>query len=793
MKFTLSWLKLFLDTNEPLEKIAHALTMIGLEVENISDKSQSLTNFEVAYIISTEKHPEADKLQICQVQTGDAILQIVCGGHNARAGIKVALAKIGAIIPDSDFKIKESTIRGVASMGMLCSAEELGMNEKSDGILELDDEAVIGENIAAYIGANDPVIDINITPNRADALGVYGIARDLAAFGMGILKKINIFPAKDSFNSNYKLEIADSDTCPFFSFREIRNLQNNKSSKWLQDLLKNVGIGSISPVVDVTNYISLSFGQPMHAYDADKISGGLNIKTLEFKDKIQALNGKEYELNIGDLVIRDDVSIQCLAGIIGSEKSACDENTKNIILVSAVFCSKTITKTGRILKIDTDSRYRFERNVDREFTLKALDIATNMIKEICGGESSNVISLGNNKLPMRKIDFRLDFFYARTNIILGSHHVTAILEKLGFICIDNVQSINITIPSWRYDVTIKEDIVEEIVRIHGYDKIPQDILPEMEIDHIIPVYYRRISDFKRICAMSGYMEAVTWSFMDSEKAVLFDNIKEELILQNPISSDLNYMRPTILPNLLQICRNNLNRSFQNLSFFELGPIFEDTKENVINSLCGLRVGQIADKNSHKDDRKFDVFDIKADIAAIFEFAKLDLNKCQIKNNAPSYYHPTRSATISLGKNILGYFGQVHLLILKKFEIDVDVMAFELNINNIPTSSAKFGKKTDYVISNYQMVTRDFAFIINSDVPALDIINSIKSTDKKLVKSVNLFDVYSGDKIQAGKKSIAISVNIQDSDKTLIEADINILNQKIIDGVMQKFGGILRDS
>ncbi|RTK93199.1 MAG: phenylalanine--tRNA ligase subunit beta [Rickettsiales bacterium] len=792
MRFTLSWLKHFLETDATLETIANSLTMIGLEVESIEDKSQSLANFEVAYITSTEKHPQADKLQICHVQTADKVLQIVCGGHNARAGIKVALAKIGAVIPNSDFKIKESTIRGIASMGMLCSAEELGLNEKSDGIIELDSDAQIGDNIASYIGANDPVIDINITPNRADALGVYGIARDLAAYGIGVLKKLDIPIIKENFDTNYQLTVGDSDACPFFSIREIKSLNNIPSPKWLQDLLKNIGIGSISPVVDVTNYISYSFGQPMHAYDADKIANGLSIEKLSNNDKINALNDKEYELQNGDLVIKDTNSIQCIAGIIGSADSACSLSTKNIILEAAVFCPKSITKTGRDLRIDTDSRYRFERNVDREFTLKALDIATNMIMEICGGEASKTLSTGINKLPIRKIDFPLYFLHSRTNMMLDSCQVTHILKKLGFICEDNTQSINITIPSWRYDVSIKEDIVEEIVRIHGYNNIPQDILPEMEIARIIPVGHKRISDFKRQCAIKGYTEVVTWSFMDSKKAELFTSLKDELILQNPISSDLDYMRPSILPNLLQICCNNLNRSFQNLSFFELGPIFKDTSDNVINNLCGVRVGRIAEKNSHKEDRQFDVFDIKADIAAILESAKLDLNKCQIINNAPDYFHPTRSATISLGKNIIGYFGQVHPLILKKYEIDVDVMAFELNINNIPYSSEKFGKRPEYAISNYQMVTRDYAFIIDIDVPAMDLLNLVKNTDKKLIKSVNLFDIYSGDKIEQGKKSIALSVNIQDQDRTLTDADIAIINQKIIAGMKQKFSAILRD-
>ena len=793
MRFTLSWLKRFLDTEASLEKIAHTLTMTGLEVENIEDKTQDLASFEVAQIVETTAHPDADKLQVCKVQTKSAIVQIVCGATNARAGIKVVLAKVGTLIPNGNFKIKESKIRGVDSCGMMCSYEELLLSKNSDGIIELDDNAVIGDPVASYLGADDPVIHINITPNRADALGVYGIARDLAASGIGRLKTLDIPSINETFDSSYSLTVKDSKACPLFAFREIKELKNKESPVWLKNLLENIGIGSISALVDVTNYITYSFGQPMHAYDAGKIEGGLTIDTSSSDVSFAALNGKEYIVKNGDIVIKDSKEIQCLGGIIGGQNSSCNEHTTSILLEVANFGTDYIAKTGRRLMVDTDSRYRLERNVDREFRLKALDLATHLIMDICGGVASKVKVIGAATLPIRKINFPLDFLKLKTNISLDINQVSSILEKLGFICTDEGRSIEITIPSWRYDVSIKEDIVEEIVRIYGYDNIPETPLPFVNTSKIIPSDQRRLSDIKRLLAICGYTEVVTWSFMDSNKAQYFAPVKEELTLQNPISSDLDYMRPSILPNLLASCRNNLNRSFHNISLFEVGTIFQDTSDRVINNACAIRTGHTASKNSHGDRRVYDVFDIKADIARILNSIGLDIDKCQIKPWAPSYYHPTRCGSVCLGKNILAYFGQIHPMILQKFDIDPDIFAFELNINDLPFSKERYGKRSEYITSDYQMITRDYAFIVDQSLPVADLLNFIRGVDKKLVRAVELFDIYSGEKIEAGKKSVALSVNIQDDSKTLTEVDIVEINKKIIKGIEQKFSAILRDS
>ena len=792
MRFTISWLKQFLDTDASLEQIANTLTMTGLEVEDIEDRAADLAAFEVAEILEAKPHPDADNLKLCKVKTKSEILQIVCGASNAREGIKVVLAKIGTLIPNGNFRIKKSKIRGEESSGMMCSLAELGLSGDSTGIIELPSNAVIGDAVAKYLGADDPVIHINITPNRADALGVYGIARDLAASGLGRLKKLEIPVVVEEFDTNYSLIVRDSKACPLFAIREIKDLNNKESPKWLKKLLENIGVGSISPLVDVTNYISYSFGQPMHAYDADKIKSGLIVEILDSDSNFKALNEKEYVLKAGDMVIRDMQEIHCLAGIIGGENSACNQDTRRVILEAASFNAGHIAKTGRSIMIDTDSRYRFERNVDREFTLMALDLATDLIISICGGSPSKLVSMGTSELPVRTIDFPLDFLKSRTNITLSAEEICNILSRLGFECKIESKSINIIIPGWRYDVSIKEDIVEEIVRIYGYDKLPKNSLPPVSVSRIIPRDQRRISDIKRLLARDGYTEIVTWSFMDSQKARLFSDVKEELTLQNPISSDLDYMRPSILPNLLRIVNNNINRSFHDLSLFEVGPVFENAGDKVITSVSGIRTGYNFPKNIHDDYRLFDVFDVKADVASIVALASLDINKCKIGNNIPSYYHPTRAASVCLGKNILGYFGQVHPSILKQFEIDNDVMAFEMNISILPFSKEKYGKKAEFNVSDYQMITRDYAFIVDEDQPVGDLLVFIKNTNKNLVKSVNLFDIYCGEKIEIGKKSVSLSVNIQDN-KTLVKEDINTINKAIIDGMRQKFGAVLRDS
>ncbi|WP_342169811.1 phenylalanine--tRNA ligase subunit beta [Rickettsia endosymbiont of Seladonia tumulorum] len=814
MKFTLSWLKQFLDTSASVTEIAQSLTAIGLEVEEIIDKAADLQKFEVAYIVSTKPHPSADKLKICEVETKNGNLQIVCGASNARAGIKVVLANIGVEIPNGKFKIKESNIRGEKSCGMLCSEEELLLAFESEGIMELPKDAVIGKSFTKCYGLDDPVFVINVTPNRGDALGVYGIARDLAAKGIGTLKELEIPKVKSTFSSKIKLNIKDKEACPLFTFREIRNLKNKPSPDWLQKLLKNIGVKPISSIVDVTNYMSYSFGQPMHAYDADKLRGDVSVSrhceehsfdaisgqqneiaaaALQPRnDAFHALNDKKYLLNENDLVVKDENGVQALAGIIGGLSSSCDSNTTNILLEAACFNAKMVAASGRRLQIDTDSRCRFERNIDRNFTEKALNIATDLILSICdGGEVSEIVISGEKEPAKKTLDFPVDYLEKITGIKLNINEIEVILNKLGFVTDVKNEVIKVTPPSWRHDINILEDLVEEITRVYGYDKIESIKLPELEQDNSRLRDHKRISSFKRILASKGYDEVVTNSFMNSKDAKLFTELKDELFLLNPISVEDDYMRPTIVPNLLDIVRKNLARSIKDMAFFEVGPNFLDLN-NEATYLTAILTGSYNNKNPHSMGRSYDIFDLKSDLETVFDYAGLSIEKCIVSNHAtPLYYHPTRSVNLALGKNLLGHFGQIHPKILKHYDIKEEVFAFELNITNLPISKAKFGKRDEFIISDYQANFRDYAFVVDENQPVGEIMSYINNFNKKLVKSVILFDIYSGDKLPKGKKSIAIRVGLQADDRTLNEDDLNSFSKDLIANIEQKFQGTLR--
>ncbi|WP_341787836.1 phenylalanine--tRNA ligase subunit beta [Rickettsia endosymbiont of Cantharis rufa] len=827
MKFTLSWLKQFLETSASVTEIAEALTAIGLEVEEMIDKATELQKFEVAHIASTKPHPSTDKLKLCDVETRGGMLQIVCGASNARVGIKVVLANIGVEIPNGKFKIKESVIRGEKSCGMLCSEEELLLASESEGIMELSEDAVVGESFTKYYGLDDPIFVINVTPNRGDALGVYGIARDLAAKGIGILKELEIPEIKSTFTSKMQLNVQDKEACPLFTFREIRDLKNKPSPDWLQKLLKNVGVKTISSIVDVTNYISYSFGQPMHAYDADKIRGGISVgrhcddrqlssrgltvgsneitsavncsmdptvKPRDDTDRFHALNGKEYLLTENDLVIKDESGIHGLAGIIGGADSSCLDSTTNIILEAACFNAKIVAASGRRFQIDTDARYRNERNIDRNFTEKALDIATNLILSICGnGEVSEVVKVGEKESKKKPLDSSTCYLEKITGIKLNIEEIETILNKLGFITDVKDEIIKVIAPSWRHDITILEDIAEEITRIYGYDKIESIKLPELDQDNNKLREHKRISSFKRILASKGYDEVVTNSFMNSEDAKLFAEVKEELFLLNPISIEDNYMRPTILPNLLNIVSKNLARSIKDIAFFEVGPSFIDLNTEA-TYLTAIITGSYNNKNSHSLGRSYDVFDIKGDLEFVADYAGLSIDKCITTNRTavPQYYHPTRAVNIGLGKNLLGSFGQIHPKILKYYDINQEIFAFELNITNLPLFKAKFGKRDELTVSDFQANFRDYAFIVDQDQASGEIISYINNFNKKLVKSVILFDIYSGDKLPESKKSIAIKIELQADDRTLSDTDLNSFSKDLIAAISQKFQGTLRE-
>lgn len=775
MKFTLSWLKEHLDTNASLEEICDKLTMIGLEVEEVVDRSKILAPFTIAEIKEAISHPNAEKLKLCQVFTGKEILQIVCGATNARNGLKVVLAPIDSIIPTNQMKIKATKIRGVESNGMLCSARELGLGEDGEGIIELPGDAPIGTSFVEYAKLNDPVIEIAITPNRGDCLGVRGIARDLGASGSGVLKPLKIDSVKGNYKSPINVRIETPDQAPLFIGRYIKNVKNIESPDWLKKKLESIGLNPISALVDITNYLTFDLGRPAHVYDADKLNGNLKIR-LAGNEKIIALNDKEYELNKDILVIADDKSPVAIAGIIGSKDSGCGPNTKNIFLEIACFKAETIARIGRDLQINSDSRYRFERSIDQGFMLNAAEHTTKLIMEICGGEPSELVVVGNEYRP-RTMKFNYSCAQKLTGIKVSDDKIKSILDLLGF----QIKEKELIIPSWRNDISIEEDIVEEIARIVGYDSLPLLEMPMLDRKGT----KIKKSDVRKKLAGRGLTEVVTFSFMDQKLADLFTDIRPELVLKNSISLELNYMRPSIIPNLLTALKNNSSRGHSNLNLFEIGPVFNGVaidKQPI--QVAGIRSGMAVPKNPHDKERKVDIYDVKADLLAV-----IDRNVSLVRE-APKYYHPGRSGAVKLGKEILGYFGEIHPKIMKYMDITEAVVGFELTeyaLNLRPASKKALN------ISKFQIVTRDFAFLVDKNVNAESIIKSIEMLKEGLIQEIEIFDVYIGKNIPEGKKSFAFTITLQASDRTLTDQEINEVSSKIIKSISEDVSGILRDN
>lgn len=788
MKFTLSWLKKFIDIDADLEEISNTLDKIGLEVEEIIDHSESLAAFEVAEIIHDEKHPSADKLKICKVLSKNGELQIVCGAPNARAGIKVVLAKVGTLIPKGAFKIKKAKIRDVESCGMMCSLDELGISGDSDGIIELPENAKIGDNPATYLGLDDPVIEIAITPNRGDALGVYGIARELAAAGLGEMKDYK-FEEKDYSSTNI---IENTEDCAAFFQIEMENVNNCQSPDWLQNALTSIGSSPISALVDITNYICFSFGRPMHAYDKDKLQGTLKVSRAKDGEKFEALDDKSYELTSDDLVIRDDKNIQGLAGIIGGALSSCALDTKNVILESAYFDKNLVTNSGRKQQIETDARYRFERHTDISMVIPAAFEAMKLVQEICGGKIVEAKLSGSVEYQPREVSIDEKTIEKLTGSKISIKESGEILENLGFDVKYDASKLNSKVPSWRHDVRIKEDLIEEIVRIRGFDKIESQPVPTDLNFRLAPPLTSISMLAKRIMAFSGFMEVVTFSFMNSKMAEQFTDLKDNLYLQNPISSELDYMRPSILPNLLEIVAKNQSRSIHHGSIFEVGPIFTDTdmksESQVVSAMLWGNIGS----SVHKNYREADIYDIKADLENLLAELGLDMQNIQIKlDNLPNFMHPSRSGALMLGKNLIGYFGEIHPLILKEYDIDKRILFFEVNLNNLPVKRLKYGKRSDFKPSDYQLNVRDFAFLIDKDKQVGPLEKLVHSVDKNLIKKAEVFDIYEGTGLAEDKKSVAISVNIQAQDRTLSEEELTSIHQKIIDSVEKNFSAKLR--
>lgn len=799
MKFTLSWLKDHLETDASLDEISTKLTDIGLEVEAITDQAARLAEFRVAEILSAEPHPDADRLKLCRVDTGSEILQVVCGAPNARAGLKGVFAPPGSTIPTSGMRLKKTKIRGVESHGMMCSERELGLSDAHEGIIELPEEAETGTQAADALGLNDPVIEIAITPNRPDCLGVHGIARDLAAAGLGRLKDGAVAPVKGDAPCPVPVNIA-ADTlsnkgCPVFAARLVRGVRNGPSPAWLQRQLEAIGLRPISALVDITNYISFDRGRPLHVYDADKLHGGITVRAGTDGETLRALDGNDYALTPQACVIADDSGAIGLGGIMGGEATGSTGDTVNVLIESACFDPILTATTGRQLGIESDARYRFERGVDPAFVLPGLELATRMVIEICGGEATEVVVAGTPPAPGDAIAFRPERVRQLTGMDITDARSVQILESLGFAVDATLVPITVQPPSWRPDIHGEPDLVEEIARIEGLDRLPVTALPAFE--NPVPVLsaaQRRIRWAQRCLAARGLHEAVTWSFTSSELAELFGGGKQSLALANPISSELDVMRPGLLPNLLAAAKRNTDRGQSDFGLFEVGPQYAgDTPGEQACAATGIRIGDYRPRDWSAAQRHADIFDVKADALAVLETLGCAVNKMHVTADAPDWYHPGRSGVIRLGpKNILGYFGELHPRILDHFDLKDTVVGFEVILDALPLPKRRTTtSRGPLSASDLQAVTRDFAFILDTDIPADAVLSAAAGADP-LVQAVRLFDLYEGEHVAAGKKSIAISITVQPSDKTLTDTEIDAIAAKLVEKVTRATGGELRN-
>ena len=798
MKFTWNWLQDHLETTHSMAEILDVLPMIGLEVEELDDPKERLSSFTVAEIISAERHPNADKLQVCQVNTGTDEIQIVCGAPNARAGLKTVLAVPGTYIPGLDITIKKGDIRGETSFGMLCSASELGISEEHDGIMELPEDAVVGQGAAKAAGLDDVMIEIAITPNRGDCLGVRGVARDLAAAGYGTLKPLDFSEEQGSFDStiSWAVDTDEATACPLVTGVMFRGIQNAPSPEWMQQRLTAIGQRPIDVLVDITNYIMFDIGRPLHAYDADKIAGDkLIIRNGKKGERLTALNEKTYELDDEMIVICDANGPDDIAGVMGGDRTGVSQTTTTMFLEIAIFDPIAVAITGRKLNLNSDARYRFERGLDSAGPTDFAGYITRLIKQLTGAEASHLVTAGAGIEPIAPIAFAPNSVMGLTGVDVPEERMKEILEILGFGVDSSDKSLwHVTRPTWRPDVHGKADIIEEIIRIYGYEHLPLLSLPrdEMIAKPSISKLQRRTNYLRRALVARDFVEAVTFSFMKDEDAVLFGGGDESLRLANPISADLNMMRPTILPNLLQATGRNLRRGATDLSFFEVGPVFEGVPaDQQYQMCCAVRQGRSRNADWRLENETVSVFDAKADLLNALEAIGVSVDNLQITSDAPDYYHPGRSGSLVQGRTVLGYFGEIHPTIAKHFDIKGACVGFELFFQRVPSPKDKGPAKPLLSLNALQPLNRDFAFVVDESLSADALMRAVKAGGKPFVSSVNIFDVYAGDKMEEGKKSLAITVTIQPQKATLVDAEIVEISDKIIASVAKNCGGVIR--
>jgi phenylalanyl-tRNA synthetase beta chain len=801
MKITTDWLKDHLETEFNENQIIDKLTDVGLEVESVEKQSDELDSFVVAKIIKAEKHPNADRLRVCDVDIGSGKpVKVVCGAPNAKDGLITIYAPPGAIVPKNQMKLVVSKIRGVTSYGMLCSESELNLSDESDGITELSSkkyEKSIGKSY--FSKSNSNLIDLSITPNRPDCLGVRGIARDLSASGFGKLKNLKEKKIKSNIKQTVKVKInkEKNQACSSFGSCLITNVKNTESPKWLKDKLISIGQKPISAIVDITNYVMLDINRPLHAYDADKIEKGIVVRNSKSGEEFTALDNKNYKLDDGMCVVSDSKGVLGLGGIIGGTRSGTEFDTKNILLESAYFEPRSIRSTSKKLNLDTDAKFRFERGIDPLSIEDGLNKAALLIKEICGGEISKIdiqrIELGK----VKTIKFDTNLFEKITGFKISIKEILKILEDLGFKIKKEKKYLKLTIPTWRPDISQEIDIVEELVRITGYDKI-KTIDPIKERTKSTLTQSQKLFHFlQRAIASKGYLEAITWSFTDSNYNDHFKDKNKEIKIVNPISSDLGVLRNSIFSNLIMYMNKNLDRGFKDLSIFEIGPIFTGSNPGEQNTVvCGLSAGKRSRLSWIEKERNVDVFDVKRDVVQTLVEAGYNSEKFFIDSETPNYYHPGKSGRLFLNRGkdqIAAYFGEIHPNIIKKIDIKTEsLVGFEIFLDNLklPKKNLK-DQKTKFEVSDYQKSERDFAFIVNKEVKAQDLINAVSSVDQKLISNIKVFDVYEGENIPENQKSIAISVTIQSSEKTLNDNDLENINNSIIKTVENKTGAKIR--
>jgi len=797
MKTTLAWLKTHLDTDAALEAIVQTLVMGGLEVESVENRAKDLAPFIVGRIIEARPHPNADRLKLCRVDTGKGEVEVVCGAPNARTGLVGVFAPPGTVIPRNGMVLKASQIRGVQSNGMLCSGYELKLSEDHEGIIELPEELAPGMAFATAMGLDDPVLDVKVTPNRADCLGVRGIARDLAAAGLGRLKPLEATPVTGKFPCPIvvRLDGPDHKACPLFLGRLIRGVRNGPSPRWLQDRLAAIGLRPISALVDVTNFLTYDLDRPLHVFDAGKLQGDLVLRGALPGETLEALNGKSYALDPEMTVIADRAGAQSLGGVIGGARTGCTEATRDVFIEAALFDPARTAATGRKLGLQSDARYRFERGVDPEFVAPGMEIATRLILELCGGEPSAVTVAGTVPAWRRRYHLRDGRVESLGGVVISPVDQRRILEDLGCKVENEAGGFAVEPPSWRGDVEGEADLVEEILRIRGYDSIPvvplvrETVLPKPAL----AAAQRRVGLVRRSLAARGLVEAVTFSFMAKSEAELFDGGGAALTLANPISAELDVMRPSVLPNLLTAAQRNADRGYPNGALFEIGPLYrDDTPEGQWQMATGIRAGRTGVKRWDDPGGAVDAFLAKADASAALAAAGVALESLQVASEAPAWYHPGRSGTLRQGNKPLAHFGELHPAMLERLGVAGPAVGFEMFLDAVPAPRARQSRARPLlVLSPFQPVERDFAFVVDESVSAETVLRAARNLDKKLVAEVRLFDVYRGKGVEEGKKSLAITVVLLPTEATLTDEAIDAFSKKLVAAVEKASGGSLR--